>query len=185
MTTDIRGVLAAEPTYEELYDLADEYNGDVVLSMRAALARWGRPATPVALPPNYIDPEHQGADRQLLEIFYLACNAEGGTADEIHLRGIKAVLAARPAAPAAPEVQRDAVIAAVTKALGDAYDCLRVWEAWRCPMTECLPDRPVYGCRPPRRPLAAGPGSTKWAAMDDRWTGCAREQGTGLRRSRG
>ena len=40
---------------------------------------------------------------------------------------------ARPAAPAAPEpgeVQRDAVIAAVTEALGNAYDCLRVWEAW-------------------------------------------------------
>ena len=47
----------------------------------------------------------------------------------------RAILArlARPAAPAAPEpgeVQRDAVIAAVTEALGNAYDCLRVWEAW-------------------------------------------------------
>ena len=37
----------------------------------------------------------------------------------------------RPAAPAAPEAQRDAVIAAVTEALGDAYDCQRVWDAWR------------------------------------------------------
>jgi hypothetical protein len=27
-------------------------------------------------------------------------------------------------------VQRDAVIAAVTEALGDAYDCQRVWDAW-------------------------------------------------------
>ena len=35
-----------------------------------------------------------------------------------------------PAALAAPESQRDAVIAAVTEALGDAYDCQRVWEAW-------------------------------------------------------
>ena len=36
----------------------------------------------------------------------------------------------RLTAPPAPEVQRDAVIAAVTEALGGAYDCLRVWEAW-------------------------------------------------------
>ena len=33
--------------------------------------------------------------------------------------------------PPAPEAQRDAVIAAVTEALGDAYDCQRVWDAWR------------------------------------------------------
>ena len=69
----------------------------------AVLARWGRPAAPPALPPNYIDPEHQGDDLKLLEAFYGACNAEGGTADEITLRGIRAVLAARPATPAAPE----------------------------------------------------------------------------------
>ena len=86
------------------------------------------PAAP--LPPDYIDHEHQGDDREMLETFYGACSAEGGTVDEITLRGIKAVLAARPAAPAAPEAQRDAVIAAVTEALGHAYDCLRVWEAW-------------------------------------------------------
>ena len=36
----------------------------------------------------------------------------------------------RPAAPPSPEVQRDAVIAAVTEALGNAYDCQRVWQAW-------------------------------------------------------
>jgi hypothetical protein len=47
------------------------------------------------LPPDYIDPEHQGEDLELLETFYRACAAEGGTADEIHLRGIRAVLAAR------------------------------------------------------------------------------------------
>jgi hypothetical protein len=45
------------------------------------------------LPRDYIDPEHSGLDRQMLETFYLACRAEGGTADEIHLRGLKAVLA--------------------------------------------------------------------------------------------
>jgi hypothetical protein len=32
--------------------------------------------------------------------------------------------------PPAPEGQREAVIAAVTEALGNAYDCQRVWEAW-------------------------------------------------------
>jgi len=41
---------------------------------------------------------------ELLQTFYQACNAEGGTADEIYLRGIRAVLAARPTAPPAPEV---------------------------------------------------------------------------------
>jgi hypothetical protein len=45
------------------------------------------------LPPGYIDPEHKGQDRELLEVFYRACRSEGGTADEIHLRGLKAVLA--------------------------------------------------------------------------------------------
>ena len=51
---------------------------------------------------NYIDPEHTGQDRELLQAFYRACAAEGGTADEIHLRGIKAVLGLR-CAPPAPE----------------------------------------------------------------------------------
>jgi hypothetical protein len=45
------------------------------------------------LPPNYIDPNHSEEDRILLETFYLACQAEGGTSDEVILRGIKAVLA--------------------------------------------------------------------------------------------
>ena len=36
----------------------------------------------------------------------------------------------RPAAPAASEVQRQAVIEAVAEALGKAYDCQRVREAW-------------------------------------------------------
>lgn len=57
------------------------------------------------LPPNYIDPEHQGQDRELLQAFYQACNAEGGTADDIHLRGIKAALATLQTAlpvPSAP-----------------------------------------------------------------------------------
>jgi hypothetical protein len=56
--------------------------------------------TPSPLPPGYIDPEHQGEDRELLEAFYGACKAEGGTSDEIHLRGIRAVLAHRPSVAA-------------------------------------------------------------------------------------
>ena len=71
--------------------------------VRKELTHWGRPTAPPAPPsPNYIDPEHQGDDLKPLETFYQACDAEGGTADEIHLRGIRAVLAAHPAAPPAP-----------------------------------------------------------------------------------
>jgi hypothetical protein len=62
-----------------------------------------RPATPPPLPSSYIGFEHQGEELELLQTFYRACRAEGGTADEISLRGIRAVLAARPAAPPAPE----------------------------------------------------------------------------------
>ena len=40
-----------------------------------------------------INPEHQGEDRQILHVFYDACMSEGGSADEIHLRGLRAVLA--------------------------------------------------------------------------------------------
>jgi len=61
-------------------------------------------AAPVDLPPNYIDPEHQGKDLELLRVFCQACWAEGGTADEMCLRGIRAVLAVRPAAPPAAPV---------------------------------------------------------------------------------
>ena len=66
-------------------------------------------ATPPPLAPNYIDPEHHGEDRELLQVFYAACNAEGGTADEIHLRGIRAVMAARATleAPPPPEPPTD------------------------------------------------------------------------------
>jgi hypothetical protein len=56
--------------------------------------------TPLPLPPDYIDPEHQGEDRELLEVFYLATFSDGGTADEIALRGIRAVLAHRPSVAA-------------------------------------------------------------------------------------
>ena len=56
--------------------------------------------TPPSLPPVVIDPEHEGEDRELLEVFYRAALAEGGTADEFNLRGIRAVLAHRPSVAA-------------------------------------------------------------------------------------
>ena len=64
----------------------------LAFSARAYLAAKPQGEGP-ALPPGYIDPEHTGEDRQLLETFYTACQSEGGTADEIHLRGLRAVLA--------------------------------------------------------------------------------------------
>jgi hypothetical protein len=54
----------------------------------------------IDLPPDYIDTEHTGHDREMLEIFYKACRSEGGTADEITLRGLKAVLALAQPEPA-------------------------------------------------------------------------------------
>jgi GNAT superfamily N-acetyltransferase len=54
---------------------------------------------PEELPPGYIDPEHKGQGLKLLETFYKACRSEGGTADEIHLRGLKAVLALAQSEP--------------------------------------------------------------------------------------
>lgn len=58
--------------------------------------------TPQGLPTDYIDAEHTGHDRELLETFYVACRSEGGTADEIHLRGLKAVLALAQPEPQGP-----------------------------------------------------------------------------------
>jgi len=43
--------------------------------------------------PYYIDPDVLGTDSTLLEVFYSACQSEGGTADEVTLRGLRAVLA--------------------------------------------------------------------------------------------
>jgi hypothetical protein len=57
---------------------------------------------PEELPPGYIDAEHTGRDREMLEIFYRACRSEGGTADEIHLRGLKAVRALAQPEPEGP-----------------------------------------------------------------------------------
>jgi len=70
----------------------------------AVLARWGRPTiTPIpvseGLPEpvgptdeDYIDCDITGSDRTLLDQFYAGAQREGGTADEVTLRGIHAVL---------------------------------------------------------------------------------------------
>jgi hypothetical protein len=63
---------------------------------------------PEGLEPGYIDAEHTGRDREMLEVFYKACQLEGGTADEIHLRGLEAVLQrfARPTTEPVPVAER-------------------------------------------------------------------------------
>ena len=52
--------------------------------------------TPPPLPPDCIDPEYQGEDRELLEAFQRAWWAESGSSDKCHMAGIRAVLALRP-----------------------------------------------------------------------------------------
>lgn len=75
-------------------------NTGAVAYARAAIT--AHEAARAQLPPDYIDPEQTGEDRKLLEAFYVACRAEGGTADEITLRGIRAAIAADRAARPAP-----------------------------------------------------------------------------------
>jgi hypothetical protein len=73
---------------------------------RAALAQ----PEPTGLPPGYNDPEHTGADRRLLQVFYRACQSEGG---------IRAVVA--DAALAQPEPQGPAdekLLETVAEAVG-------------------------------------------------------------------
>ena len=62
-------------------------------AMRPNTTHRGEQLMPKVLPPDYIDSEHTGHDREMLEEFYRACRSEGGSADEIHLRGLKAVIA--------------------------------------------------------------------------------------------
>jgi hypothetical protein len=66
----------------------------------AVLARWSRPvieapAQPEPVGPtdeDYIDCDITGSDRTLLDQFYAGAQREGGSADEVTLRGIHAVL---------------------------------------------------------------------------------------------
>jgi len=122
MTADFRALCA------EMLDAIDSgipveriKQSPLAVRVDAALAQ----PEPTGLPPGYIDPEHTGADRHLLQVFYRACQAEGGTADEIHLRGIRAVLA--DAALAQPENEElirrlfDLAVMAVDSALEYTY----------------------------------------------------------------
>ena len=88
------------------------------------------------LSPGYIDAEHQGEDRKLLEVFYGAANAEGGTTDEQVLRGIRAVMALRPTVAA--------VRAADAAISGEALDAeFQAW--WRAKVhpTACPADHTI------------------------------------------
>jgi hypothetical protein len=87
--------------YEAANDRALEvYRSELIAVMHAAIT--AHEAARAQLPPNYIDDGHTGEDRELLEAFYVASRAEGGTADEIVLRGIRAAIAADRAARPAP-----------------------------------------------------------------------------------
>jgi hypothetical protein len=78
----------------------------------------------IDLPPDYIDPEHTGRDREMLEAFYKACRSEGGTADEITLRGLKAVLArwGRPAIQPVPAPMSVDTLAAIIREVDGSHD---------------------------------------------------------------
>jgi hypothetical protein len=67
---------------------ADAERADQVADLQAAVAASSRqPALPARC--GHIT----GLDRELQAVFYTACNSEGGSADEIYLRGIHAVIA--------------------------------------------------------------------------------------------
>ena len=104
--------------YEAANDRALEvYRSELIAVMHAAIA--AHEAARLKLPPNYIDPEHTGEDRKLLETFYVGLMFEGGTADEITLRGIRAVIAAHEAAR--PQLTPEAVEARFRAWWGECY----------------------------------------------------------------
>ena len=106
--------LPAQGELGELAEFTDAIAADAVPSSTAARIRrvaevlrafslggWLVPAeeqaaTPPPLLPDYIDAEHQGEDRELLEAFQRAWWAESGSSDKCHMAGIRAVLALRP-----------------------------------------------------------------------------------------
>jgi hypothetical protein len=85
----------------------DAHEQALFQAVEAARATLAQPE-PEELPPGYIDAEHTGRDREMLEAFYKACRSEGGTADEVHLRGLKAVLTrcGRPTIQPVPVAER-------------------------------------------------------------------------------
>ena len=76
----------------------------------------------MTLPPDYIDANIKGVDKEMLETFYTACLGEGGTADEVHLRGLRAVLARYGTAHPAP--------VPVGERLPDRSDCDSEGRCW-------------------------------------------------------
>ena len=92
---------------QQWHDQSRKTREPFLIYLANCAARWGTPARAAlaqpVLPPSYIDAEHTGQDQELLEVFYKACLLEGGTADEIHLRGLKAVLACWGNYPVKPD----------------------------------------------------------------------------------
>lgn len=81
------------------------------------------------------DPAHTGRDRELLEAFYVASIAEGGSVDEITLRGIQAAIAADRAARLQPDWQPiNTAPTDGTEILASDYDTIEIvnwsWHAW-------------------------------------------------------
>ena len=50
--------------------------------------------------------------------------------EQLYIDHLEAELAALRASPASVPEVRESVIEAIAEALGDAYDCTRVWSAW-------------------------------------------------------
>lgn len=116
MTTDLRDLLAI---YMQAHRTGNSVPPHIDAEARAALADEPAAGEPVSvtgqpsneeIPAGFIDPEHCGLDREMLATFYSACRGEGGTADEIHLRGLHAVLVRWgnpvPQSPAEGEVSK-------------------------------------------------------------------------------
>lgn len=77
--TDFRALCAELLSeYEQCFTIADPSGSPLVQRARAALAET-KPKEPM--------------DEDLLQVFDTACLSEGGTVDEIHLRGLRAILA--------------------------------------------------------------------------------------------
>ena len=116
MTTDWRALCA------ELVELDQaEPPDDFVKWRRQWIAAIKRAQAALAQPePDYIDSEHTGHDREMLEEFYRACRSEGGSADEIHLRGLKAVIALSQSEPVP-----------VDERLPEAEDCDGENQCWQ------------------------------------------------------
>ena len=95
----------------------------------AAIARWPSPATPPVPEPGELG--------ELVELLKLA--GRWATSTGVHLDRFAALfdqqataLAALRGVPVAgiSDEHRDAVHKAIAEALGEAYDCQRVWQAW-------------------------------------------------------